>query len=259
MNGTRTSGPDALSRIRVVLVEPAHPGNIGAAARALKTMGLARLVLVRPKAFPHREARVLASKALDVLDETRVCATLDEALEGTVLSVAMSARGRDLSHPVLQARAAAAEIALAARDTEVAIVFGHETAGLSNEDVLKCGRLAWIPASAEYSSLNLAQAVQVMTYEVRLAAAEPAPPRGREPEYASHSELESFYGHLEASIVASGFLDAGNPRRLMERMRRMFARARLEREEVNVLRGMLTAWDEGSKMRPKKRDPGENS
>jgi len=250
MNATRTS---ALSRIRVVLVEPAHPGNIGAAARALKTMGLARLVLVRPKAFPHREARVLASKALDVLDTTRVCGSLDEALEGTVLSVAMSARGRDLSHPEMEARAAAAEIALAAQDAEAAIVFGHETAGLSNEDVLKCSRLAWIPASPEYSSLNLAQAVQVMAYEVRLATVGAAPRRAgvREAEPASHDELEGLYAHLESSIVASGFLDAGNPRRMMERMRRLFARARLEREEVNILRGMLTAWDEGPKKRKK--------
>jgi tRNA/rRNA methyltransferase len=218
------------------------------------------LVLVRPRAFPHRDARALASKALDVLDAARVCATLDEALAGTVLSVAMSARGRDLSHPVLEARAAAAEVASAARDAEAAIVFGHETAGLSNEDVLKCGRLACIPASAGYSSLNLAQAVQVMAYEVRLALSPEEGPRpGREPEPATHEEIESFYAHLERSIHASGFLDAGNPRRMMERMRRMFARTRLEREEVNILRGMLSAWDEGSKLRPKKRDPGKNS
>jgi tRNA/rRNA methyltransferase len=250
---------DRLSGVRVVLVEPSHPGNIGAAARALKTMGLARLVLVRPKSFPHREARALASGALDVLESTRVCATLAEALAGTELSVAMSARGRDLSHAALAAREAASEIVRSAG--EAAIVFGNETAGLSNEDVLKCSRLAFIPADPGCSSLNLAQAVQVMAYEVRAAAldpeAGPAPARGKEPRYASHEELESFYAHLERSIVASGFLDPGNPRRLMERLRRMFARARLEREEINILRGMLSAWDEGPWAR--RRDPGKNS
>jgi tRNA/rRNA methyltransferase len=247
------NGP--LSRIRVVLVEPAHPGNIGAAARALKTMGLSRLVLVRPKSFPHREARALASKALEVLDGARVCATLEEALAGTALSVAMSARGRDLSHPMLDARAAAGEVAGCARDAEAAIVFGHETAGLSNEDVLKCSRLACIPADPGYSSLNLAQAVQVMAYEVRRAALDPAAarPPERSPDYATHEEIESFYAHLEASIVGSGFLDPNNPRRLMERLRRMFGRARLEREEVNILRGLLSAWDEGTR----KRDPNQ--
>jgi tRNA/rRNA methyltransferase len=240
-----------LSRIRIVLVDPSHPGNIGAAARALKTMGLARLVLVRPRAFPHPEARSLATGALDVLDAAQVSATLDEALAGTALSVAMSARSRDLSHPGRDARAAAGEIVRVAGDGEVAIVFGNETAGLANEDVLKCGMLAHIPTGAQYSSLNLAQAVQVMAYEVRMAAAAPAVPRGRAPGYASHEELESFYAHLEASIVASGFLDPENPRRLMERLRRLFARARLESEEVNILRGLLSAWDPGS---PKKKN-----
>src|SRR4051812_42411754 len=161
---------DALSRIRVVLVDTSHPGNIGAAARALATMGLARLVLVRPKAFPHREARALAANALHVLDSARVCATLEEALSGTTLSVALSARGRDLSHPVQDARAAAAEIVRAAAAGDVAIVFGNETAGLSNDEVLRCARLATIPADPGCSSLNLAQAVQVMAYEVRAAA-----------------------------------------------------------------------------------------
>src|SRR5262249_19653126 len=203
-----------------------------------------RLALVRPRVFPHREARALAANALDVLDAARVCATLDEALAGTVLSVALSARERDLSHAARDARTAAAEIVCEAGES--AIVFGNETAGLSNEDVLRCSRLAYIPADPEHGSLNLAQAAQVVGYELRLAAAEPG--RGPEPgpNYATHEDLENFYGHLERSVETSGFFDAGNPRRLMERMRRMFARARLEREEVNVLRGMLSAWDEGS-------------
>jgi tRNA/rRNA methyltransferase len=253
------TGP--LSRIRVVLVEPSHPGNIGAAARALRTMGLTRLVLVRPKLFPHPDAVALASNALEVLDGARMCATLEEALAGTALSVALSARGRDLSHPAQDARAAAAEIARAAAGAEVALVFGNETAGLSNEDVLKCSRLASIPADPEYSSLNLAQAVQVLAYEVRMAALRAPSPPERLPDYATHEEVENFHAHLEASIVKSGFLDPKAPRRLMERLRRLFGRARLEREEVNILRGMLSAWDAGPYTGPKtpKRDPGKNS
>jgi tRNA/rRNA methyltransferase len=249
-----------LSRIRIVLVDPSHPGNIGAAARAMKTMGLERLVLVRPKAFPHPEAGALASGAVDVLDDARVCATLDEALAGTALSVAMSARPRDLSHPLRDARAAAAEIVQVAAGADVAVVFGNETAGLANEDVLKCSRLASIPADPEYSSLNLAQAVQVMVYEVRMAAVGWTAPRERVPDYASQEEVEHFYAHLEASIVRSGFLDPKSPRRLMERLRRMFGRTRLEREEINILRGMLSAWDAGPWTRKASgRDPGKNS
>lgn len=236
---------DPLARIRVVLCRPAHPGNIGAAARAMKTMGITRLFLVRPGNFPGREARALSAGAFDVLDAARVCATLDEALAGTTLSVAMSARGRELSHPPLEARDAARELAGAARHDEVAMVFGNETAGLSNEEVMKCSRLARIPANPGYASLNLAQAVQVMAYEVRLAMPGPAT-EGAALGHARHDELERFYEHLERSLYASGFLQPQNPRRLMQRLRRLFARARLEKEEVNILRGMLSAWDEGN-------------
>ncbi len=237
----KTGGP--LSRIRVVLSRPSHPGNIGAAARALKTMGLARLYLVRPRKFPDREARVMASGALDVLESVQVCADLDAALEGTRFSVAMSARSRELSHPPLDARAAAQELVRAARRDEVALVFGNETVGLSNEEVMRCGRIARIPSDSVYKALNLAQAVQVMAYEVRLAAVEPGAAAPRI-EYATHEETENFYVHLERSLYASGFLHPRYPRKLMDRLRRLFARARLEKVEVNILRGMLTAWDQ---------------
>lgn len=232
-----------LSRIRIVLSRPSHPGNIGGAARAMKTMGLSRLYLVRPKKFPDAEARAMASGAHDVLESARVCATLGEALEGTTLSVAMSARGRELSHPPLDARAAARELAEAARREEVAVVFGNETVGLSNDEIMQCGRIARIPADPAYASLNLAQAVQVMAYEARMAVLDPgeAPPRI---EHASHEEIEGFYAHLERSLVASGFLHPRHPRRLMERLRRLFSRARLEKVEVNILRGILAAWEE---------------
>ena len=236
----KARGP--LSRIRVVLSRPSHPGNIGAAARAMKTMGIARLVLVRPKRFPDPEARAMASGALGILQSARVCADLDEALAGTVFSVGMSARPRELSPPPLDARAAAGEIAEAARSGEVAVVFGNETVGLSNDEVMRCTRLARIPASDEYASLNLAQAVQVMAYEVRMAALAPAAPSPG-PDPASHEEIEQLYVHLERSLYASGFLHPRYPRKLMDRLRRLFAKAKLERVEVNILRGMLAAWD----------------
>ena len=233
---------DPLSRIRVVLSRPSHPGNIGAAARAMKTMGLARLHLVRPKSFPHADARAMASGALDVLHSARVCATLDEALTGTSFSVALSARERELSHPPLDAREAAKELVRAARRDEVALVFGNETVGLSNKEVMRCSRIARIPADPGYASLNLGQAVQVMAYEVRMAALVPgAMPPKIEP--ATHEEIENFYAHLERSLYASGFLHPRYPRRLMDRLRRLFAKARLEKVEVNILRGMLTLWD----------------
>jgi tRNA/rRNA methyltransferase len=234
---------EILSRLRVVLHRPSHPGNIGAAARALKTMGLSRLVLVSPRRLPDAEARALAAGGADVLAAARVCASLDEALEGAVLAIAYSARSRDLSHTPMHARAAAAEAAGTAREAEVALVFGNETAGLSNDDVLKCNRLAYIPAAAQYSSLNLAAAVQIAAYEVRMAALSPSAPL-RSSQLAPIEELERLYDHLQDSLRATGFLDPGKPKRLMERLRRLFGRAGLEREEVNILRGMLTAWDE---------------
>jgi len=237
-----------LSQLRVVLHRPSHPGNIGAAARALKTMGLARLVLVSPRHFPHAQADALAAGALDVLRTARVCASLDEALSDAVLAIAYSARPRELSHSALDARAAAAEAAQAARHGEVALVFGNETAGLANEDVLKCNRLAYISTDPHYSSLNIAAAVQVAAYEVRMAVLAPGrlEPAGN---LAPIEEVERLYDHLEQSLRATGFLDPGKPKRLMERLRRLFGRAGLEREEVNILRGMLGAWDEQGRTR----------
>src|SRR5882672_1379703 len=242
----KAGGP--LSRIRVVLLRPSHPGNIGAAARAMKTMGITQLRLVRPKCFPHPEARAMASGAADVLESARACANLEEALAGTTYSVALSARARGLSHSLLDARAAAREILSAARGEEVAIVFGNETVGLSNREIMRCSSLARIPADPEYASLNLAQAVQVMAYEARMAVlAPPAVPS--ETGYATHEEIEKLYAHLERSLYASGYLHPRHPRKLMDRLRRMFAKTRLERTEVNILRGMLAAWNRTS---PKK-------
>ena len=241
-------------RIRVVLSRTSHPGNIGSAARAMKTMGLSTLVLVSPANFPDKMARVMSSGAFDILDRARVCGSLEEALEGAALAVAFTARQRDLSHEPADIRDLACEALDVAAGQDVALVFGNETAGLTNEEVMLCNRLAHIPAEASYSSLNLGAAVQVVAYEFRRAALAQMQAGGDACdasagtiERAPMDDVERFYEHLEASILRSGFLDPKQPRRLMERMRRLFGRAGLEREELNILRGMLRAWDEGGK------------
>jgi tRNA/rRNA methyltransferase len=236
---------DILSRVSVVLSRPSHPGNIGAAARALKTMGLADLRLVAPKRFPDAEATALASGATDVLERARVFASLEEALGDSVLAVGFSARARDLSHAPRALRECAPQILAAARDARVALVFGNETFGLTNEELGRCQSLAMIPANPAYSSLNLGAAVQVACYELATASASfsaaPEPARSA----ATVEEIEALFTHWEAAMLASGFLDPGMPKRLMERMRRMFARGGLEREEVKLLRGMLAAFEKG--------------
>jgi tRNA/rRNA methyltransferase len=236
---------NALNNVRVVLVRPSHPGNIGAAARAMKTMGLSRLVLVSPKLFPDAQATALASGADDVLDSAQVVATLVEALAGTRFATAVTARRRGLAAEPLWARDAASEMVAEASLGEVALVFGNETAGLTNEDVALCQRWTSIPANPDYSSLNLAQAVQILCYELRLAAIDP----GRPPvindagDPATNDELDGLIGHLERAVVASGFLDPAAPKRLIPRMRRLFGRARVEKEEVAILRGMLASFE----------------
>ena len=236
--------PANLARIRVVLVRTTHPGNIGGAARAMKTMGLARLVLVAPRHFPDPQAEAMATGADDLLARAQVCATLDQALAGTTLAIALTARRRELSPHAVDARAAAElAVAEAAAGGEIAFVFGTEMSGLANDEVLKCQRVAHIATSSDYSSLNLAAAVQVMAYEARVAALGPAPLANDRFDAASFEEVEGFYAHLERNLVGSGFLDPASPRRLMERLRRLFARGRLEKEEVNILRGILSSWD----------------
>ena len=232
---------DLLSHIRIVLSHTSHPGNIGATARAMKTMGIASLYLINPKKFPDAEADARASGAVDVLRRARVCNSLNEALQGTVHALAVSARRRELAYASTDARSAAQALVAAAREGEVAIVFGTEMSGLTNEEILQCRAAAHIPADPAYSSLNLAAAVQVMAYEARMAALDAtASPLGESPT-ARHEDVENFYAHLEQSLLASGFLDPANPGRLRDRWRRLFARARPEREEVNIIRGLIRA------------------
>ena len=233
---------DLLSRIRIVLSRTSHPGNIGAAARAMKTMGIVSLYLVKPKKFPDADAEARASGAVDVLLGARVCATLAEALHGPVHALAVSARRRELAYASADARSAAHGLVAAAQQGEVAIVFGTEMSGLTNEEILQCRAMAHIPADPGYSSLNLGAAVQVMAYETRVAALGGAASAAGVAEPARHEDVENFYVHLEQSLLASGFLDPSNPRRLMPRLRRLFGRACLEQEEVNILRGMLNSF-----------------
>jgi len=232
---------DLLTRIRVVLVSTSHPGNIGAAARAMKTMGLTRLVLVNPRRFPDREADALAAGAGDLLAAASVCASLAEALHGTVAAFGFSARSRDLGHASAGAREAAVELVALADQGDVALVFGREMSGLTNEELIQCGRIVHIPTTPGFSSLNLAQAVQVAAYETWVAASGGAVARERAAPPAPHEDLERFFEHLERVLVATGFLDPAKPRRLMQRLRRLFVRARPEEEEINILRGILTA------------------
>lgn len=233
--------PSALGRIRIVLCRTTHPGNIGAAARAMKTMGLSRLVLVRPEHFPHADAGMFAAGASDLLDNALVCESLDEALAGTVLAIGATARHRDLAHEVMECREACRRLTAEAAASEVALVFGTERAGLTVSEVSRCQSIAVIPASWEYSSLNLAQAVQVFAYELRMSTIGEQVYAQHPSDLATHDEAEGFFQQLEDTFYSTGFLDPREPKRLMQRMRRMFARARLEKKEVNILRGFLSA------------------
>ena len=231
--------PESLTNIRIVLCQTSHPGNIGAAARAMKTMGLQQLVLVRPKKFPDAEATAMAASATDLLDQAIVCDTLQQALAGCHLVIGLSARKRELTHELVTAREAASQIVQVAASQPVALVFGTEMSGLSNEELIQCQLLAMIPANPEYSSLNLAAAVQVLAYELRQAALTPTQDDTPAFPLAGHEDIEGFLAHLEDTLIRIGFLNPAMPKRLMPRLRRLYARARLEKEEVNILRGIL--------------------
>ncbi len=236
------NGAMTLDRIAVVLSHPSHPGNVGSAARAMKTMGFADLRLVDAPPLGD-EARALAAGGLDILDRAAPHATLGQALSDCVLAVGFTARPRGLSHESAPVRDLAPRILDAAAQGRVALVFGNETSGLSNAELGHCQRIATIPADAAYSSLNLAAAVQIVCYEIAVAAGAhvPAESDGQEP--ATVEDVEALHAHFERAMVESGYLDPGRPGRLMERLRRLFARGRLERSEVKALRGMLEAFE----------------
>jgi len=227
--------------IRFVLCETSHPGNIGAAARAIKTMGFSDLVLVNPQDFPSTEAHARASGASDVLANARVVDSLEAAVEDCGLVVGASARRRSLQWPELNPRECAAQALEVAAQKPVALVFGTERSGLQNEQMDRCNALVYIPANPDYSSLNLAAAVQLIAYELRFAQGQFEPKQDPEWPPASAGEMEMFYEHLHRVLLNSGFLKPDNPRNLMRKMRRLFNRAQPDEHEIQILRGMLAA------------------
>ena len=234
-----------LSRMRVVMVETSHPGNIGSAARAMKTMGLTNLVLVAPKlanVTTHRDAVALASGANDLLANAKVVATFDEAIADVRFAIAFTARKRELSHPFKPLREAAQIAVEEAAFGDVALVFGNEAMCLSNEEVDRCQLVSAIPANDEYSSLNVSQAIQVAAYEMMMTANAFGIAADTMRPQASIGEIEGFLKHFEATAIANGFLNPDEPKRFMTRMRRLFMRARMEPEEVAILRGWLAAF-----------------
>ncbi len=230
-----------LENIRIVMVRTSHPGNIGSAARAMKTMGLTNLVLVSPERFPNPHASALASGADDVLTHAVVVETLLQAIQDCQLVIGTSARLRNLPSTLLLPDSAAKKIVDQAKHTKVAIVFGHEQAGLSNEELCLCHFHLQIPANPEYSVLNLAAAIQIITYEIRKAWLQ-TPNVSSEPkdEYATVEDVERFFQHLAETLIEMDFYPADNPRRVMPRLRRLFQRTRLESMEVRILRGILS-------------------
>jgi len=239
------------ANIRVVLLNTSHPGNIGAAARAMKTMGLHRLFLHNPKQFPAAEATARASGADDVLADATVCSDLTAALAGCRLVIGASARSRSIPCPVIAPANCAERLVTESERGEVAVLFGSEQSGLRNDEIDRCQFLVQIPCNPEYGSLNLAAAVQIICYEIlnthraqvdagsacRLQAHAPVPA----------DEMERYYEHLERVLVKIGFLDPENPRMLMRRLRRLYNRVRPDENEINILRGILSATEHNAR------------
>jgi TrmH family RNA methyltransferase len=230
--------------VRIVLVETSHPGNIGAAARAMKTMGLHDLVLVRPRAeFPSEEATARAAGADDILASARIAASVDEAIGDCAFVAGASARLRSIVVPSANPRECAAEIWRKIPASRAALLFGNEQSGLTNEDLARCQQLVHIPTNPDYSSLNLAMSVQVLCYEVRMSA--PNLPAAQGPTTdappATANELEGFHAHLEKLLTESGFLHPEHQRQVKLKLRRIFQRAALDQNEISILRGMLTS------------------
>jgi tRNA (cytidine32/uridine32-2'-O)-methyltransferase len=234
-----------LDNIRIVLVHTSNPGNIGGVARAMKNMGLSDLWLVSPHRYPADEATWRAANAVDLLERAVVVQSFDEAVADCVLVVGSSARERSIPWPLLDARGGSAQIYREAGHGRVAVVFGREDRGLTNEELQKCQLHINIPADAGYSSLNLAMAVQVIAYELRMAhlAGQPVADAmaGWDLEYASAADIERLFAHMEEALAAMGFLKADAPKQTMTRLRRLLQRTRLDVMEVNILRGILTS------------------
>ncbi len=234
-----------MEKVRIVLINTTHPGNIGAAARAMKNMGVSRLYLVEPLDFPSDRATWRSASAADLLEKAVVVKSLQEAIADCGLVIGTSARDRRIPWPMLTPRSCAARVVDEMTRHEVALLFGREARGLTNEELQRCHYHLHIPASEDYTSLNLAMAVQVVCYEIRqahLAKSETEMPSSDwDQEYASSQEVQHLFDHLQETLVQLNFHDPENPRQLLPRLRRMFNRIRLDKMEVAILRGILTA------------------
>ncbi|MBD1573598.1 tRNA (cytosine(32)/uridine(32)-2'-O)-methyltransferase TrmJ [Vibrio sp. S17_S38] len=239
-----------LESVKVILVGTSHPGNIGSAARAMKVMGLTEMVLVAPQCEVDDQARSLASGAADVAQNAVIVDTLEEAIKDCILVVGSSARSRTLEWPMLEPRECGKKFVEEGQKGKVAIVFGRERTGLTNDELQQCHFHVCIPANPEYSSLNLAMAVQTISYEIRVAWLDwqaSAYPAVEQEEYPRNKELEMFYDHLEKILFSTQFITKDKPNLVMNKFRRLFSRARPEQQELNMLRGVLTAIDKSTK------------
>ena len=237
-----------LKNIRIVLINTSHPGNIGAAARAMKTMGLSQLVLVEPKDFPHEKAYFRSAGAMDVVDGARVCSSLDEAISDCQLVIGTSARTRSIPWPMMNPRQCAEIVIQEPEVNQVAILFGREDRGLTNEELQRCNSHLHIPGNPEYSVLNIAAAVQVVCYELRMASLSDQldPPEWDwgvewDAEKASSEEMRQFFVHMEETLIQLEVINPESPRQLMKRMRRLYQRSRPDQFEVGIMRGVFTA------------------
>ena len=239
-----------IENIRIVMVATTHPGNIGAAARAMKTMGHKSLYLVKPKIFPSAEATARAAGADDILANVIVCDSLDAALQDCKLVIATSARSRSIPWPVYEPRECATKIVDIAQTGQVALVFGRESSGLSNEELERCNAMVQIPGNPEFSSLNIASAIQILCYEIletmlKIHGTE----SNSEADFplATTDQMNKFYEHLEQCMIDIDFYDPEKPRRLMRRLKRLFNRAQLDENEMNILRGLLAAAQDAAR------------
>ncbi|RTZ15206.1 tRNA (cytosine(32)/uridine(32)-2'-O)-methyltransferase TrmJ [Vibrio aquaticus] len=233
-----------LHNVKVVLVGTSHSGNIGSAARAMKVMGLTNLVLVDPQCRVDEQTLALAAGAADIAENAKIVSTLSEAVEDCALVVGSSARSRTLEWPMLEPRECGKKFVEEGENAPVALVFGRERTGLTNEELQTCHYHVCIPANPEYSSLNLAMAVQTLSYEVRMAYLDREESQyepQEQAEYPRHKELEMFFTHLEKVTVKTQFISEEQPGKVMNKLRRLFNRARPEAQELNILRGVLTA------------------
>jgi len=236
--------------IKIVMINTTHPGNIGAAARALKNMGLSRITLVDPKEYPTAKATWRAAGATDVLDLVEVVPTLDEAIKDCGLVIGTSARDRRIPWPLLTPRECGDRVCAETDKHEVAILFGREDRGLTNEELHKCHYHVHIPSNPEYSSLNIAAAIQVIVYEIRMTAlaianGQPITFDDWDAPRAKHEAIEHYFNHLEETLTKLNFLDPDNPRQTVTRLRRLFNRIRMDDMELSILRGMLTSIQNG--------------